>query len=67
MPSGARLQCSLRNEARVPRQLEILNAAVKFMEANWVQNEETLIHSERCVQSWIEETFAWILLGFVHG
>ena len=28
------LQCSLRSEASDPRQLEILNAAVKFMEAN---------------------------------
>ena len=35
VPSGARLQCSLRSEASDPRHLEILNAAVKFMEANW--------------------------------
>ena len=35
LPSGARVQFSLRREASGPRPLEILNAAVKFMEANW--------------------------------
>ena len=35
VPFGTRLQCSLRSEASEPRQLEILNAAVKFMGANW--------------------------------
>ena len=35
VPSGVRLQCSLRSEASDPQQLETLNAAVKFMEANW--------------------------------
>ena len=35
VPFGTRLLCSLRSEASDPRQLEILNAAVKFMEANW--------------------------------
>ena len=35
VPFGTRLQCSLGSEASDPRQLEILNAAVKFMEANW--------------------------------
>ena len=66
MPFGTRLQCSLGSEASDPRQLEILNAAVKFMEANW-PSEELLIHSERFVDSWIEETFVWILVAFVHG
>ena len=28
---------------------------------------EVLIHSERFVDSWIEETFVWILVAFVHG
>ena len=35
VPFGTRLQCSLGSEASDSRQLEILNAAVKFMEANW--------------------------------
>ena len=35
VPFGTRLQCSLGSEASDPRQLEIPNAAVKFMEANW--------------------------------
>ena len=35
VPSGTRLQCSLRREVIDLRPLEILNAVVKFMEANW--------------------------------
>ena len=35
VPSGMRLLCSLRSEASDPRQLGILKAAVKFMQANW--------------------------------
>ena len=35
MHSGTRLRCSLRSEASHPRQLEVLIAAVKFIEANW--------------------------------
>ena len=67
MPFGTRLQCSLGSEASDRWQLEILNAAVKFMEANWPKTEELLIHSERFVDFWIEETFVWILVAFVHG
>ena len=71
MPSRPRLQCSLRSEASNPRKLAVLavlNAAVKF---TWkligLQNEETVIHSERFVDSWIEETFVWILVALAHG
>ena len=35
VPSGTKLRNSLRSEASNLRQLEILIAAVKFMEANW--------------------------------
>ena len=35
VPFGTRLLCILRSEASDPRQLDILNAAVKVMEANW--------------------------------
>ena len=42
MPFGTRLQCSLGSEASDPRQLEILNAAVKFMEANWLKLRNSL-------------------------
>ena len=66
MPYGARLQFSLRSEASDPRQLEIFNAATKFMEANCLKNEEPLIRSDKFVDSWIEETFVWILVTFVH-
>ena len=31
------------------------------------KNEELLVHSERFVDSWIEETFIWILVAFAHG
>ena len=40
-------------------------------EAAWkllgLKTEELLIHSERFVDSLIEETFVWILVAFVHG
>ena len=39
--SGSRLRSSLRGEASNLRQLEILIAAVKFMEANWPQKQGT--------------------------
>ena len=32
-----------------------------------LQNEEPLVHSERFVDSWIEEIFVWILVASVHG
>ena len=35
VPSGTRLQSSLRSEASHPRGLEIITVAVKFMEADW--------------------------------
>ena len=33
--SGTRLRSSLRSEASNPRQLKVLIAAVRFLEANW--------------------------------
>ena len=36
-----RLRYSLRSEASNPRQLEVLIAAVKFMEANWPDKRES--------------------------
>ena len=56
-----RLWHSLRSEANSRQQLEIFIAAVKFMEANWPQKKEFLVHSERLVYSSIDETFIWIL------
>ena len=58
VPSGVRLQCTLRSEASDPQQLEKLIG---------LQNEEPLIDSEMFVDSWIEEIFVWILVAFVHG
>ena len=47
-----------------PCQLEILIAAVKLMEANLPQNKELLVHSERFVDSWFEETIIWLTASF---
>ena len=35
MRSGTRLRCSLKSDGSNCRQLEVLIAAVKFMEVNW--------------------------------
>ena len=67
VPYGMRLRCSLRSEASFSRQLEALIAAVKFVEANRLQNEELLVHRERFVDSWIKEIFIWVLKAFVQG
>ena len=32
-----------------------------------LKNEELLVHSERFIDPWIEETFIWILVAFAYG
>ena len=49
------------------RQLEILIAGGSSRKLNGLKNEELLVHSERFVDSWVEETFIWILAASVNG
>ena len=52
--------CALGSEAKA---LEIINAAVNFMEVNQPSNEEILFHRERFVDCWIEEIFICMLVA----
>ena len=61
-----RIRHNLRSEASNPQQLEILTAA-SSRKLIGLENEELLVHSDRFVDSWIEEIFSWILAAFVHG
>ena len=61
--------CSVVSEAR-----QVSLDSWKFSKLRWsswkligLKTEELLIHSERFVDSWIEETLVWILVAFVHG
>ena len=67
MRSETSLRCSLRSESSHSRQLEILIAASKFVEANGIKRKELLVQGERFVDSWIKETFIWILAAFVQS
>ena len=61
--------CSVVSEAR-----QVTLDSWKFSKLRWsswkligLKTEELLIHSERFVDSWIEETFVWILVAFFQG